>query len=195
MHKKYLVGQITIITAALLLSACGGQATQPATQSPTEAPPQNTAQPQQAEILAYPSPVVEQQDQEVNFASPYPQPAANESPATGSAVDNLLATLQAAGLEAAPGGDVTQDFFSVGGKVLVLNGEELQVFEYPTPEAAVADAGNVAADGSSVGATMIDWISTPHFFHSGNAIVIYVGENQSVVQALQSLLGAQFAGG
>ena len=194
MHKKLLFCFVIIISAALLLSACGSQATQPATQSPAEAAAQNTAQPQ-PESLAYPAPVATQPVAEANFASPYPQPAAGESPAAGSGLDSLLATLQGAGLGVSAGGDVSQALFSVAGKALVLTGEELQVYEYPAPEAAEADAGSVAADGSSVGTAMVDWISTPHFFRSGNLIVVYVGENQSVLQALQSLLGAQFAGG
>ncbi len=92
-------------------------------------------------------------------------------------------------------GDVSQPFFTVAGKSLLLNGEELQVYEYPAPEAAEAEAALVAADGSSVGTTLVNWISTPHFFRSGNLIVIYIGENPAVLQGLQSLLGAQFAGG
>ena len=113
----------------------------------------------------------------------------------GSAVESLLATLQGAGLEVSAGGDVSQSYFSVAGKVLLLNGEELQVYEYPAMEAAEAEAASVSGDGSMLGTAVFDWTSTPHFFRSGNLIVVYVGENQSVIQALQSLLGTQFAGG
>ena len=204
MQKKYLFGFVIILCAALLLSACGSQATQLATQSATEADPQSTQAPQaetqQTEAppvgnLAYPSPVTAQPAAEANFASPYPQPAAGGASQVGSAVDSLLATLQGAGLNVSTGGDVTQSFFSVPGKVLTLNGEEIQVYEYPAPEAAEADAGSVSADGGTVGTTVVDWISTPHFFRSGTTIVIYVGESQDVLNALQSLLGSQFAGG
>ena len=195
MHKKFLFGFVVIISAAFLLSACGSQATQSATQAPVKADPQNTVQPQPEESLAYPSPVAEQPVSEANFASPYPQPDAGESPVTGSALDSLLATLHGAGMDASVGGEVPKSFFSVAGKVLLLNGEELQVYEYPAMEAAEAEAASVSADGSMLGTAVFDWTSTPHFFRSGNLIVVYVGENQSVIQALQSLLGAQFAGG
>ena len=204
MQKKYLFGFVVILCAALLISACGSQATQPATQSPAQADPQSTQAPQtetqqteapQTGDMAYPSPVAVQTAEEANFASPYPQPASGGVPPAGSAVDSLLATLQGAGLNVSTGGDASQSFFSVPGKVLLLNGDELQVYEYPSPEAAEADAGSVSADGSTVGATMVDWISTPHFFRSGNMIIIYVGANQDILQALKSLLGSQFAGG
>jgi hypothetical protein len=139
--------------------------------------------------MAYPSPVAEQPAGDANIGNPYPQPG------SGATLNSLLATLQGAGLDVSAAGDVSQSFFSVPGKVLVLNGEEIQVYEYPAPEAAQADAGNVSVDGSSVGATMVDWISTPHFFRTENIILIYVGVNQDVLQVLQSLLGSQFAGG
>ena len=191
MVKNLMFGIAIFISASLLLSACGSQATQPATQPSAEAAPQNTTQPQ-PESLAYPSPVAQQPVEE---ASPYPQPASAGSPAAGNALDSLLAAMQGAGLNVSTGGEISQPYFSVPGKVLVLNGEELQVYVFPAPEAAEADAGSISADGSLVGTNTVDWISTPHFFRSGNLVVLYVGENQNILQALQSLLGSQFAGG
>jgi len=198
MRKSLMICIVIILSAALLLSACGGQdappateeqvADQPATEAPVETAVQN-ASAAQPETLAYPSPVAQQP------VSPYPQPGGGEAPAGGITLDSLLATLQGAGLGAQVVGDVSQAFFSAAGKSLQLNGEELQVYEYPAPEAAEAEAALVAADGSSVGATKVNWISTPHFFRAGNLIVIYIGENPAVLQGLQSLLGAQFAGG
>ena len=208
MRKSLLICIVLILSAALLLSACGSQdapqateglvagppATEeqvvdsPATEAPVESAVENTPQ-AQPETLAYPSPVAQQP------ISPYPQPGGGELPVGGITLDSLLATLQGAGLDAQVVGDVSQPFFTVAGKSLQLNGEELQVYAYPAPEAAEADAALVAADGSSVGTTMLNWISTPHFFRSGNLIVIYIGENPAVLQGLQSLLGVQFAGG
>ncbi len=198
MRKSLMICIVIILSAALLLSACGSQdappateglvADQPATESPVETGVENAPE-AQPETLAYPSPVAQQP------VSPYPQPGGGEAPAGGITLDSLLATLQGAGLGAQVVGDVSQAFFSAAGKSLQLNGEELQVYEYPAPEAAEAEAALVAADGSSVGATKVNWISTPHFFRAGNLIVIYIGENPAVLQGLQSLLGAQFAGG
>jgi hypothetical protein len=190
MHKYFKLVFLVIMSAALLLSACNGQATQTATQATVESARANTVQPQD---LAYPSPVAVQSAGQAD--NPYPQPAGGETQATGSTVDTLLASLQSAGLAAAKGGDVSSSFFSVPGKVLLLNGEELQVYEYAAPEAADADASSVSADGGTVGSAMVDWISTPHFFRSGNVILIYVGENPTALQALKSLFGTQFAGG
>jgi len=208
MRKSLLICIVLILSAALLLSACGSQDAPPATEALVADPPateeqvadplvtegpgeiavENTPE-TQPEALAYPSPVTQQ------AVSPYPQPGGGELPAGGITLDSLLATLQSAGLDTQVVGDVSQPFFSAAGKSLQLNGEELQVYEYPTPEAAEAEAALVSTDGTSVGTTLVNWISTPHFFRAGNLIVIYIGENPAVLQGLQSLLGTQFAGG
>lgn len=90
---------------------------------------------------------------------------------------------------------VSQPFFSVAGRIINLDGEALQVFEYATPSAADADAGRVSADGTTIGTSKPTWIATPHFFKSGKLIVLYVGGNQSIVDLLRTTLGNQFAGG
>ncbi len=196
MQKRLRFVPLVMITAALLLSACNGKATSPATEAPAVAEVATTQEPQApVEMLAYPSPVAAQPVAEVDFASPYPQPAGGDTQVSGSAVATLLASLQTAGLAAAEGGDVSQSFFSVPGKVLLLGSDELQVYEYASPEAAAADVQSVSADGKTVGAAVLDWISTPHFFSTGNVVLIYVGEDSTILQTLQSMFGTQFAGG
>lgn len=199
MHKKYLALIGMALAMALIVSACGGQSPPRATEVPVEAPvdspAENTPQVQpEPEIPAYPSPVEPQPVEGSGFSSPYPLPGTGAM-ADSSAVDGLLATLQGAGLETQIIGDVTQAFFTVPGKRMLLNEEEIQVYAYSAPETAESEAAAVSADGNSVGTTVVDWISTPHFYRSGNLIVIYVGENQTVLQVLQSVLGNPFAGG
>ena len=93
------------------------------------------------------------------------------------------------------GGKVSQPFFSVGGPILAVEGEDVQVFRYATARAAEREVGRVSADGSSVGTNMMSWMSTPHFYRKDNLIVLYVGDNAAVLRALAAVLGAQFAGG
>jgi hypothetical protein len=42
---------------------------------------------------------------------------------------------------------------------------------------------------------MVSWIDTPHFYQSGNIIVLYVGNTAEVIEILLEALGPQFAGG
>lgn len=109
-------------------------------------------------------------------------------------LDALVRSLRAAGVKVERGGRVSQPFFSAGGQILAVEGEDVQVFRYATTAAAEREAGRVSPDGSSVGTNMMSWMSTPHFFRKDNLIVLYVGDNSKVMGALRSTLGAQFAG-
>ncbi|HEV2107022.1 MAG TPA: hypothetical protein VGR16_02025 [Thermomicrobiales bacterium] len=40
----------------------------------------------------------------------------------------------------------------------------------------------------------MEWVAPPHFFRQGAVIVLYVGEDPAVLDLLEELLGAQFAG-
>jgi hypothetical protein len=89
---------------------------------------------------------------------------------------------------------VSQPFFSATGRIVKINGEGVQVFQYPRPSTADADAKKVSADGSSIGTNKPSWMAPPHFFKSGKFLVLYVGGNQTVLKVLQGVLGSQFAG-
>ena len=79
--------------------------------------------------------------------------------------------------------------------ILRVNGEDVQVFEYENAAAAQGEAARVSPDGSSVGTTIITWVSTPHFYRSGEIIIVYVGSSRELISLLESVLGPQFAGG
>ncbi len=89
---------------------------------------------------------------------------------------------------------ISQPFFVPEGQVISVDGYEVQVFEYTDEEDASSAAGNISSDGGSIGTTMVSWIEAPHFFRSGSLIVLYVGEEDSVIETLQVVLGPQIAG-
>lgn len=107
---------------------------------------------------------------------------------------SLVDNLRAAGAAVEAAGEVSQDFFSVKGQVIEVDGEDVQVFEYSDESAANAEAALVSPDGSSIGTTMVSWIAPPHFYKAGRIIVVYVGDDQRAMDMLKSVLGPQFAG-
>jgi len=113
---------------------------------------------------------------------------------TASDYSGIVDSLRGAGVTIASGGEVSQEFFSGKGQAIMVNGEQVQIFEYADESAAEANAASVSADGSTVGTTMITWIATPHFYRSGKVIVLYIGDDTAVLKALETVLGAQFAG-
>ena len=61
-------------------------------------------------------------------------------------------------------------------------------------KAAEVDAEAIGPDGS-IRTMQISWTGTPHFFRRERVIVIYVGEDQAVLDYLTEALGPRFAGG
>ena len=115
----------------------------------------------------------------------------------------LLSSLQDSGASVKENGEVVQDFFTVKGKVISINGSNVQVFEYNSPEAMESDASLVHSDGSTFTTskngsvttiTIVDWIAPPHFFKTGRIISIYIGDDKAILRLLEDRLSAQFAG-
>lgn len=123
----------------------------------------------------------------------------NDQDSVATSEDNLdtqgfTDALASAGAFVDQEGEVDQPFFSVPGQVITINGESIQVFEYVDSAQADAEAALVAPDGSSIGTTMATWIGPPHFYQAEGLIVLYVGDNSSVIELLDTVLGPQFAG-
>jgi hypothetical protein len=107
---------------------------------------------------------------------------------------SLLAAFQAADATAEAADSVIQDFFTPEGRIVNVNGQQIQVFEYETAEAMESEASQVAPDGGSVGTSMMMWMDAPHFYKAGRIIVLYIGSDTAVLGLLEKVLGPQFAG-
>ena len=107
---------------------------------------------------------------------------------------SLIISFQASNATAEIVESVFQDFFSPEGSLVRVNGVDIQVFEYETPEAMEQEAAQVSPDGGSVGTSMMMWMDAPHFYKTGRIIVLYVGSDENTLDLLQMVIGAQFAG-
>ena len=114
------------------------------------------------------------------------------SPVTDRA--SLITKLRAAGTNVEVVGEVDQPFLSVTGTMIKLQGEDVQVFQYPSAAEMEAQAALISRDGTAVGTRKIHWIGSPHFFKQGRVLVLYVGSDKKVEEALEAVLGRQFAG-
>lgn len=109
--------------------------------------------------------------------------------------------------------DVARDrssWFSGNQKWIKCSNIKLAVFEFNSEEEAIHEASKVSKDGfkveaptgtvvnsqngSSCLAVYLDWGDNPHFYRSGNLIVLYCGTNLKVQYDLNRILGRQFAG-
>jgi hypothetical protein len=108
--------------------------------------------------------------------------------------DSLIAAMQAADATVEVGEPIKQDFFSPQGNIIKVNGADVQVFEYENVEAMKDEASHVAPDGGSIGTSMVTWMNPPHFYKAGRIMVLYVGSDQAILDVLEKVMGAQFAG-
>ena len=116
------------------------------------------------------------------------------NPAVVEDLASLVDALDAAGATVEQAESVEQVFFSVPGQIIRVNGADVQVFEYEAAEAMKTDAAQVSADGGSIGTSMITWVATPHFYQAGRILVLYIGDDQAILDLLEGILGPQFAG-
>ena len=90
--------------------------------------------------------------------------------------------------------DTAQPFFSIRGRVMLVEGERVIVFEYGSVADAEADARTVSPDGRRDERSIVDWVAPPHFYRRGPLVVQYIGASPTITDLLTRLLGPQFAG-
>ena len=192
MRTKYLI-MSTLTLLSILLAACGSQATPPAdVQNAVDTVAASTQVQGGADTVSTLAASTEVQGQ----AGAVSTLAASTAVQTAAVQDinNLIAALQAAGVTVESGEAVNQPFFTVPGQTIKINGQDLQVFVYDTAQAMESEAAQISPDASTIGTNMPSWMSDPHFYKLGNMLVLYVGQDQKLLDILSVILGSQFAG-
>lgn len=149
-------------------------------------------------------------DKEASIVSPSPTTFANPTttvavpPSQNSPVTptpfNLIQKLQAQGINVASAG-TDYDFTmvtQVDGNRLMVNGEYLTFFEFPNAEAAnVIYVSPEGATFRNVKGATVNFSPAkigPHVYKKDNLIVLYVGNDQTLLDALKVVMGNQIAG-
>jgi ABC-type transporter Mla subunit MlaD len=191
MKAKFFL--VTTLVLAIVLTACGAQGS-PALNTAVSAATQ--AAPTVQNALTQAAPTV--QSAVTELAPTIESALTQVAPTLQSAIqnlDSLVAAFRAVGMTVELGGPIDQPFFKVQGQSLKVNGGDVQVYVYDSAQAMEADASQISADGNSIGTSMADWTGTPHFFKTGNVLLLYLGDDQTLLGLLQNLFGSQFAGG
>jgi hypothetical protein len=132
---------------------------------------------------------------------PVSTPGPVSGPVSGgiiSGYDALLYSLQSLGLTVERAKPHEGGFFEFPPAVMLVNGEAVQVYEFPSVAAADSAKGRVSPDGGSYSqpggpVVSVMWVAPPHFYLLANTISIYVGTDSDVLQALSNV-ATQFAG-
>ena len=107
-------------------------------------------------------------------------------------IDELRATGATASLSKER---ISQPFFSARGRIIHLNGQVVWVFSYASGTTAEKEAARISSDGMTIGHSKPSWLGTPHFYRQRRLIVLYLGDDSSILESLRRVLGQQFAGG
>ncbi len=92
------------------------------------------------------------------------------------------------------------ELFLVPAQTVLIDGVQVSTYEYPTEATLDEERAAISRDGYSLptktgGLAMVEWVVPPHFYSGGKLLVLYVGDKQRTLEALDLLLGPQFAGG
>lgn len=91
-------------------------------------------------------------------------------------------------------GQPTEGLFETPGSTLIIDGQEVQVVEFPTEQEAQQQASTISPDGSTLAGSIVDWQEPPHFYQYGKMILLYSGNDEGTLNTLEDAMGAQVAG-
>ena len=111
---------------------------------------------------------------------------------SGTPTFGVYNTLKALGIPTEVGDEVQRGFFEPRGRVLLIGGAPVEVYEFDAKDDADEAAKQIAADGTIEGHLTPG--DSPHFFRTDRVIVLYVGNDAQVVNALTTAVGPQMAG-
>jgi hypothetical protein len=102
------------------------------------------------------------------------------------------------------GEPVLSEVFSGTLNVIRVDGEVVNVWEYPDQATAIKEASYVKYDGFDLRRPEdtgrqgyyghYDWIASPHWYRAGRIIVLYVGRQVATMDKVDGLLGPHYAG-
>lgn len=112
----------------------------------------------------------------------------------------LAEGLAAAGLDVAEGdlfsGELGDPLFDdATPRSLTVGEATIQTYEFASAAGAEAAAATVNPTGNIIGNKTVDWIEPPHFYRQGSLIVLYPGDDEALLSALEAILGEPFVAG
>ena len=115
---------------------------------------------------------------------------------------SFLRALDAASFAVREGGapGLPLSLLDARGRKVVIDGEAVSTFEYPTARAFRDDRSEIRPRGDEIptaddGTAIINWTDAPQYFGRGTLLVVYLGEDSRTLRVLNRLFGGSFAGG
>ena len=84
---------------------------------------------------------------------------------------------------------ILHPFFRVPGQVVLVNGQELQVFVYPDATARKSDSARISADGRLIAGEVVTWPAPPRFAAAGNVLAVLVAPDARLAGRVERAIG------
>lgn len=117
----------------------------------------------------------------------------------GSLTYQMFALFQSLDIPSEIGPEVETGLFDRTAREIKVHGSPVFFLEYGTEEECRRVAESIAPDGRTIDGRPVPMRGimkgTPHFYRSEKVIAIYFGDRPTTIEALQTVVGEQFAGG
>ena len=107
---------------------------------------------------------------------------------------SFIDSMQLNGAAISKVGPLNISLFSVPGTVYTLEGEQIILFQYDSLSNAARDAALISGNGSIINGKEYAWQATPHFYLSGQLMVLYLGSTERSLALLSYVVGQPFTG-
>lgn len=86
--------------------------------------------------------------------------------------------------------------FSVDREIVKIKGGELSLYEYPMDSKGKMeeDIKSIQDSGNTINGVKMTWTTAPHFYKKGRVLVVYDGNSQEIIKALNEILGNPIMG-
>ncbi len=84
---------------------------------------------------------------------------------------------------------VLHPFFRAPGQVVVVNGQELQVFVYPDATSRKSDSARISADGRLIAGEVVSWPTPPRFASAGNVLTVLLSSDARLAGRVERAIG------
>jgi hypothetical protein len=101
-------------------------------------------------------------------------------------MQEVIRVLQTAGATVEVGDEVEQDAVTAIGRIVMIDGEEVRFFTYPSAEELEIQASQLESNPDPERETQ--------FYKLGNMLVFYAGRDPGIRDLLEDVLGAHSAG-
>jgi hypothetical protein len=102
---------------------------------------------------------------------------------TGS-ISSFMARMENTGLNATVLKSIKRSAFAVTGQMISINGDNVQVFEYPDRETATRAASSLMVKYAASSRSR-EWKRDMHVYAEDDLVIFYMGNDEAIISAIQ----------